>query len=119
MFVRLGQFYAFVLLLICLMVNIAVFPEVREPFLGNVDPTASVKSAFSELDIQERISEIYSSAQSNGDDIQSVVPQKVEPAKNLQPPVVAPVPKPAATRQVFAEQFKPVVPEQKPAISVK
>ena len=62
--VRLGQFYAFVLLLACLVINIAFFAEVREPFLGDEDPMASVKSAFSDLDIQAKLAEFYPPMQS-------------------------------------------------------
>ena len=88
MFVRLGQFYAFVLLLICLMINVAFFPEVREPFLGDEDPMASVKSAFSELDIQERIDEFYPKMLSNADGVPAVVPPKEQRQQSSASPVV-------------------------------
>ena len=70
--VRLGQFYAFVLLLTCLATNIVFFSEVRESFLGDEDPTASVKLAFSELNIQAKIAEFYPKIQSKADEVQNV-----------------------------------------------
>ena len=75
---RLSQFYALVLLLTCLVINIAFFAEVREPFLGDEDPTASVKSVFSELDIQAKIAEFYPKIQSKID-TDPVVPPLVSP----------------------------------------
>ena len=65
--VRLGQFYAFVLLLVCLVTNIAFFAEVREPFLGDEDPLASVKSAFADLDVPAKIAGFYPKTQSKID----------------------------------------------------
>ena len=56
---RLGQFYALVLLLVCLVINIVFFAEVREPFLGSDDPMPSMKSTFSDLNIQARIAEFH------------------------------------------------------------
>ena len=77
--VRLSQFYALVLLLTCLGVNIAFFSEVREPFLGSEDPLASVKSSFSELDIRGKIAGFYGTKPENVDDIQDLAPS--EPPK--------------------------------------
>jgi len=72
---RLGQFYALVLLLACLVTNIAFFAEVREPFLGDDDPMASVKSAFSDLNIQARVAEFSPKILSRADGV------KVDEAK--------------------------------------
>ena len=150
MLVRLGHFYAFVLLLICLMIDIAFFSAVREPFLGAEDPTASIKSALSELDIPEKIAEFYPQTQSNADNVQVVTPQKEPPRQSSVPPLEAepvkkdvpkeisksstptaapmenrqtaatiPAAKPAVSLPVIAEQFKPIVPEQKPVAPTK
>ena len=74
MFSRLGQFYAFLLLLACLVVNIAFFAEVRELFLGDDDPLASIKSAFSELGIETKIADIFPMIQSQVDDVSESEP---------------------------------------------
>jgi len=84
MLIRLGRFYASLLVLICLGINIAFFPEVREPFLGSDDPLASVKSALSELDIQARIAEFYPQIQSKTEDIQDT-PAPPTPKKQEKP----------------------------------
>lgn len=95
------------------MINIAFFSEVREPFLGDEDPTASVKLAFSELDIPAKITEIYpktpSKEPSRPSSVSSIVPEE-----NFQTAATVPDPRPAATQPVIAEKFKPIVPEQKP-----
>ena len=67
--VRLAQFYAFVLLLICLATNVAFFSDVREFFLGDEDPLASAQSAFVELDIAAKIAAFYPGIPSKIDDI--------------------------------------------------
>jgi len=105
--VRLGQFYASLLVLACLGINIAFFPEVREPFLGSDDPLASVKSALSELDIQSRIAEFYPQIQSKTEDSQETptppAPKKQEkPAgKILEPPAKIPAPEPTASSPIL------------------
>ena len=76
--VRLGPFYALMLLFVCLATNIAFFAEVREPFLGDEDPTASIKSAFSEWDIQAKIAAFYPPAQSNAGEVSDDSPQAEE-----------------------------------------
>jgi hypothetical protein len=60
------------------MSNIAIFSEVREPFLGDVDPLASVKTAFSELNIKERIAYFYTQTPSQENDANSSVILKEE-----------------------------------------
>ena len=105
MLIRLGQFYALVLLLACLVTNIAFFAKVREPFLGNDDPTASVKTAFANLDFQGRIEKFYPQTQSKVDDTtvnttvdntpvdevsditSSLPPEKGKPAPRAETPV--------------------------------
>ena len=62
------------LLITCLVINIAFFSEVREPFLGKDDPLASVKSAFAELDIQSKFAEFYPKVQSKVDNVSIVTP---------------------------------------------
>ena len=85
MFIRLGQFYAFLLLLICLSVNIAFFPEVREPFLGSDDPLESVKTALSKLEIVAKHTE----------DVQEApAPAPKEQKKTPEVPADDPKPKP-------------------------
>ena len=103
--VRLGQFYALVLLLLCLATNIAFFAEVREPFLGDDDPTASVKLAFSDLDIRAKIAEFYPKIQSPVDE------SEVDATKADDVPVadVTPPPPPAE------EKTAPREPRQQPA----
>jgi hypothetical protein len=127
--VRLGQFYAFVLLLACLVTNVAFFSEVREPFLGDVDPLASVKSAFSELSIKESIADLYTQVQPNVDGVAPSVPPKddvpvpkeryrqpdsppvkpesVVPAKDSVPP---PAPEPKHTVRKEEPRHSPSVP---------
>jgi hypothetical protein len=83
--VRLGQFYAFVLLLTCLAINIAFFSEVREPFLGDEDPLASVKSAFAELNIQANLADFYPKVQSKVDSLQDVTPPVTPAPKKANP----------------------------------
>ena len=123
--VRLGQFYALMLLLTCLAVNIAFFPEVREPFLGDEDPLASVKSAFADLDVQAKIAEFYPKVQSNVDEVSNVTPleepkeetptPKVEerapreqrrPPPLVQPEEVVPLPKEEPKESVPSESAK-------------
>ena len=89
--VRLGQFYALVLLLACLATNIAFFAEVREPFLGDEDPTASVKSAFFDLDIQAKIAEFYPKTLFKIDE--PVIDEVSESTPSLSPEEEKPVPK--------------------------
>jgi len=103
MLVRFGHFYAFVLLLACLAINIAFFDKVREPFLGDVDPTASVKSAFSDLDIQAKIAEFYPQTQSNADESaikeaaeEASPPEAEKPVRIEELPVPPPAPAPPA-----------------------
>ena len=82
---RLGQFYAFVLLLACLATNVAFFAEVREPFFGDEDPLASVKSSFSELNIKKSITDFCAQVQSNVDGVTpSVLPKEEKPDPNEQ-----------------------------------
>ena len=83
--VRLGQFYALVLLLLCLAINVAFFSEVRENFLGDDDPLVSAHSAFSELDIAAKIAAFYPAIQSNVEDVLDEAP--LEPALPEEPPV--------------------------------
>ena len=89
--VRLGQFYAFLLLLTCLSINIAFFPEVREPFLGDDDPVSSTKLALSESDFTARIAEFYPTIQARVQDLRSVLPlpgaqKQKEPEKTSELP---------------------------------
>ena len=98
---RLGQFYALVLLLACLVTNIAFFAEVREPFLGDDDPVASVKSAFSDLNIQARLAEFYPKIlsmanEAKGDEAPEVtppIPPTLLEAERPTPRVEMPVPR--------------------------
>ena len=96
MFIRLGQFYAFLLLLFCLSFNIVFFPEVRAPLLGSDDPLKpyeqAVKSALFEWNITEKISNIYPPIQSNAENIQKVPPPAPIEQKNT-PAASANVPK--------------------------
>ena len=94
--VRLGQFYALVLLLACLGINIVFFSEVRKPFFGNEDPLASVQSSLSELDIRGAIAEYYPKRQLQEDGVQvpPPPPPKEEPsAPKAQRRSSAPLPK--------------------------
>ena len=75
--VRLGQFYAFVLLFGCLATNIAFFSEVREPFLGDSDHGVAINSALSELDIQDKIAAFYPKVSPNVVNTQSANVQNV------------------------------------------
>jgi hypothetical protein len=118
--VRLGQFYALVLLLTCLGINIAFFSEVREPFLGSEDPLASVKSSLSELDIQGKIAAFYPKTSSKVDDVQ--VPPPSAPPK-AEPPVQKkqhqqPTPPPKAEPEKSIPQPAPKEAPQKPAESM-
>jgi len=119
--VRLAQFYAFVLLLICLAVNVAFFSDVRESFLGDADPFASTRSAFAELDIAAKISAFYPSAPSKteeiSDEFASVSVPPESPAITLEsllpvPPLpepVVPLPVPVEPPALWEEL--PVPPE--------
>jgi len=71
---RLGQFYAFVLLLICLAVNITFFSDVRKSYFGDADPLASAQSTLADWDIRAKISDLYQIMQSKVDDAQNVTP---------------------------------------------
>jgi len=98
MSVRLGQFYALMLLLACLVTNIAFFSEVREPFLGDEDPMPSVKSAFSELDIQAKIAGFYPKVQSEAeqpkvDEVPALPPPAPPEAEKPIPRVEPPTPR--------------------------
>ena len=126
MSVHLGQFFAFVLLVVCLVINIAFFAEVREPFLGEEDPTASIKSVLSELDIPARIAEFYPKIQSKvdkaGDETPPAPPQEATPVPKEEksvsrepkrpPPVAADAPpvKPEAANPVVDPFRLPVPP---------
>ena len=86
---RLSHFYALALLLACLVTNIAFFEKVREPFLGNEDPMASVKSAFSDLGIQKKIAEFYPKIQSKAKeplDTVLPIPLEVSPFPRVESP---------------------------------
>lgn len=179
MLVRLGQFYAFMLLLICLGTNIVLFDTVREHFLGDGDPVPSAKIAFSELDLQAKIAEFYPKMQPHMDDVENtthppleteksapkeqrqqistslaksvetspvvdpvpvpdpspeVKPMKEEVPKNetskssapvatsvetLQTAATIPTPKQAVAQSIIADQFRPIVSQQKPVVSIK
>jgi len=124
--IRPGQFYASLLLLVCLGTNIAFFPEVREPFLGSEDPFGSVKSALSELDIKATLAEFYPKILSNVGDEQHIPPPipstpspppVPEPAvKNpdsLPLPTPPPVAEPLPKSQDMPEEKKPEEPKTK------
>jgi len=105
--VRLAQFYAFVLLLICLAVNVAFFSDVREFFLGDEDPLASAQSAFAEWDIAAKIAAFYPSIPSKADEIADETPP--EPARNPEPvSLESLLPKPPSSKPTIPE---PVLPE--------
>jgi hypothetical protein len=109
---RLGHFYASLLVFICLGINIAFFPEVREPFLGGDDPLASVKAALSDLNIKARFVEICPKTQFNTDSEASVpTPQAspTDPVKSAEP-----TKKPAAV-SIKIEPVKTAVPKTKTA----
>jgi len=91
---RLGQFYALVLLLACLVTNIAFFAEVREPFLGDDDPMASVKLALSELNIQARIAELSSKILSNAEEAETDKAAAGAGAGEVPPATLPPTPLP-------------------------
>ena len=117
---RLGQFYAFMLLLICLAVNITFFSEVRESFLGDADPLASVKSTISELDIKASIADFYPKVQSTVEDAQDHASSPAPPVENKavfsdsnrQP--LAPPAKPE-TPSAIVDPFSPAKPEPEKA----
>jgi len=137
---RLGQFYALLLLFACLATNIAFFAEVREPFLGDEDPMASVKSAFSDLDIQGKIAKLYPKIQSKADEVSDTVPptpperrtvSRVEPPlqrtersapreskQHSAPPVETVVADPIVDPFLLLVQPPEVWEEPKPAVSV-
>ena len=118
--VRLGHFYALVLLLTCLGINIAFFSEVREPFLGSDDPTASIKSALSELDINARIAEFYPPLQSKAEEVPHVPPPiatKQKPAhkesqKEPEPPASISDPEPVPNDPVIDPSLLPSPPPE-------
>lgn len=87
--IRLGHFYASLLLLICLGINIAFFSEVREPFLGDEDPLASVKAALSDLNIKAKFAEIYPKIASETDG-ESTDTTSLEPSTKTVKPVETP-----------------------------
>ena len=101
--IRLGQFYACLLLFTCLGINIAFFSEVREPFLGGADPLASVKSALSELDIKARIAEFY--------------PQTLSKAENIQKEDVQNMPLPTPKKQEKPSELSASMPKPEPVVS--
>ena len=161
--------YACVLLLACLVFNIAYFNNVRESFLGEEDPTASIKSVFSKSGIPAKVAKFNSKPLTEEDEKQNVTPptppkeektapreqrrqtpqakpeetatitvseppSKAEPekkekpkeepkpavpAETLQTSVAMPAPQPAVVQSVIADQFKPIIPEQKPATPIK
>jgi len=119
--VRLGQFYALVLLLTCLGINIAFFSEVREPFLGNEDPLTSVKSSLFELDIRGKIAGLYPQKQSQVDDVQDLTPAPPKDelhapkAQRRQPTPPPAETKPAETKNVVSgiDPFQPSDPPPK------
>ena len=174
--------YACVLLIACLVFNIAYFNNVRESFLGEEDPTASIKSAIFQSGIPAKVAKLYSTTQTEEDENQNVTPHtpskgektspkaeqptsreqrrqtstpptkpeevvaipisdpqpKIEqepkeeskkesnpsasavvPVETLQTAALVPVPSPAVAQSVIADQFKPIVPEQKPAVPIK
>jgi len=97
--IRPSQFYASLVLLVCLGTNIAFFPEVREPFLGSGDPFGSLKSALAELDINAKIAEFYPQTQSNVEHTQdshstAPSPPSSPPPPPPPPPPPQPVPEP-------------------------
>ena len=105
--VRLGQFYALLFLLACLVTNIAFFAEVREHFLGDDDPMASVKSAFADLDIQAKIAEFYPAVQSKVDDA------KMDGVLEATPPTQLETEKPAPKVEISSpKEAEPVPREQ-------
>ena len=109
--VRPGQFYAFVLLLASIVTNIAFFAEVREPFLGDVDPTASVKSALSDLDIQAKIAEFYPKILSKTDRSSAVeVSEETQPQEEEKPVPVAESPAPRTERPASRESRQQAAP---------
>ena len=113
--VRLSQFYALVLLLTCLGINIVFFSEVREPFLGSEDPLISVTSSFSELDIMGKIAEWFPKKQSKVDDVQdltpSAPPKEESPAPKAQRRQSAP---PPAEPENVISRVNPLLPSDPP-----
>lgn len=77
--VRIGYFYAFLLMLLCVVVNIAFFAEVREPFLGDEDPTASIKSVFADWDIEATLAEYFPKVQSKVPSPVEEIPDELQP----------------------------------------
>ena len=112
--VRLGQFYALVLLLICLAINVAFFAEVREPFLGDDDPTASIKLALSDLDIRAKIAEFYPKIQSKADETDVDETKTEEMTDEVHVPD-APPPLPLPPLPLEEEKPVPRAPRQPPA----
>jgi hypothetical protein len=107
-------------------VNISFFGDARKPFLGDEDPTASIKSAFSDWDITAAIANFYPKVQAQVGDVpeEKLVP-KLEPEKTvpkeepeapkpdapietLKTATVLPALKPAVAKSAMAEQFKPI-----------
>jgi len=108
---RLGQLYALVLLFACLVTNIAFFADVREPFLGDDDPMASVKSAFSDLNIQARIAEFYPKILSKANEEKV---DEVPEATPLTPPTLLEAERPTPR----VEMPVPREPRQQPTLPV-
>jgi len=109
---RLSHFYALVLLSVCLVTNIVFFEKVREPFFGDEDPMASVKSSFSDLGIQVKIAEFFPKTQSQVD------AAKIDEAPDtvpLTPPEEKPVSR-AEFPEPRTERFVPREPRRQPAL---
>jgi len=106
------------LLLACLATNVAFFVEVREPFFGDDDPMASVKSAFSDLDIQAKIAEFYPAVQSKAG--QSKVDEaKADDVPDAPPPIPVEEVKPAPKVAIPApreQRRQPAVPANDPPV---
>ena len=130
MSVRLGQFYAFVLLLICLTTNVVFFSDVRESFLGDDDPLASTKAAFSDLNLAARIAEFYPAILSNantdpanadGADVDKVdtavddVPDITPPAPHVPIVPIVPIIEQPAKLPALPEAWGEPVKEEPPA----
>ena len=105
-----GQFYAFVLMVLCLTINVAFFPEVREPFLGDEDPTASVKSALNDWDIPAKLAEFYPKIQMKAADMQDEV-RNERPLPELSKPELPKAEKPAPKEQRRQSPVLPASPE--------
>ena len=102
-----SQFYAFVLLFVCLVTNIVFFAEVRKPFFGDDDPMAPVQLAFSDLDIPAKIAEFYPKTQSKGDEWDEAMIDETQDAVPPTPPVEK---EPAPRRQAPPAEPSQMVP---------